>query len=226
VGELVSDVSHECNNQLAFVLSNLQNLAEYADELAQLVTEYRSRVTAAGLRDPALDKMESEMDLEFLLQDAGRAAREGLEGASRLRDVLKTLSRLGADEPSDPQLIDLVKTVRHAASFKVKTVGIRAHFEMELLETAPAFLSAALVTRALVVMVKDTLAGFGARPRVQNKIKIVLTRADGRYALGIEHNASEMGSGLAIAKEAAMLLGGELVVEVGRITLYLPEPET
>jgi hypothetical protein len=226
VGELVSDVSHECNNQLAFVLSNLQNLAEYADELAQLVTDYRSRVTAAGLRDPVLAKMESEMDLEFLLQDAGRAAREGLEGASRLRDVLKTLSRLGADEPSDPQLIDLVKTVRHAASFKVKTVGIRSHFEMELLETAPAFLSAALVTRALVVMVKDTLAGFGARPRVQNKIKIVLARSDGRYALRIEHNASENGSGLAIAEEAATLLGGELVVEDGRTTLYLPEPET
>src|SRR5215470_13529353 len=86
VGELVTDVSHECNNQLAFVLSNLQNLAEYSDELAQLIAGYRSRVSAAGLRDPGLVKLESEMDLEFVLEDAGRAAREGLEGASRLRD--------------------------------------------------------------------------------------------------------------------------------------------
>ena len=166
------------------------------------------------------------MDLEFVLKDAGRAAREGLEGASRLRDVLRTLSRLGADEPSDPQLIDLVKTVRHAASFKVKTVGIRAHFDMELLETAPAFVSAALVTRALVVMVKDALAAFGARARVENRMKIVLTRGDGRYCLRIEHNGADKGSGLAIAEEAAALLGGELVVEDGSTTLYLPEPET
>jgi signal transduction histidine kinase len=225
VGELVSDVSHECNNQLAFVLSNLQNLAEYADELAQLVTDYRTRVTVAGLRDPELAKMETEMDLEFLLQDAGRAAREGLEGAARLRDVLRTLSRLGADEPSDPQLIDLVKTVRHAASFKVKTVGIRAHFDMELLDTAPAFVSAALITRALVVMVKDGLAAFGARPRVENRMKIVLTRGAGRYALRVEHNGTDKGSGLAIAQEAAELLGGELTIEDGRTTLYVPEPE-
>src|SRR5215468_12081906 len=54
VGELVSDVSHECNNQLAFVLSNLQNLAEYADELEKLVSGYRERVKAAGLRDTGL----------------------------------------------------------------------------------------------------------------------------------------------------------------------------
>src|SRR5512143_1367603 len=94
VGELVSDVSHECNNQLAFVLSNLQNLAEYADELAQIIGAYGERIRAAGLRDPSLAKLEADVDLDFLLQDAGRAAREGLEGASRLRDVLRTLSRL------------------------------------------------------------------------------------------------------------------------------------
>src|SRR5215831_20747105 len=66
VGELVNDVSHECNNQLAFVLSNLQNLAEYSDELAQIVAAYRERVKSAGLRDPELARLEDEMDLQFL----------------------------------------------------------------------------------------------------------------------------------------------------------------
>ena len=226
VGELVSDVSHECNNQLAFVLSNLQNLAEYADELAQLVSGYRDRVKAAGLRDAVLAKLESEMDLEFVLDDAGRAAREGLEGASRLRDVLRTLSRLGADEPSDPQLIDLAKTVRHAVSFKVKTIGIRAQLEMVLLDEAPAFVSAALVTRAVVVMMKDALAAFGSRPRCENHMKLALERRGDRYALTVEHNGAESGSGLGIAEEAARLLEGELTIEPGRETLFLPQPET
>src|SRR5262249_57217259 len=124
VGQLVADLSHDCNNQLAFVLSNLQNLAEYSDELARVVGAYRDRVKAAGLRDAALARIESEMDLEFVLQDAGRAAREGLDGATRLRDVLRILSRLGADERNEPQLIDLAKTVRQAAGFQTKTIGI------------------------------------------------------------------------------------------------------
>jgi len=228
VGELVSDVSHECNNQLAFVLSNLQNLAEYADELAQVIAGYRARVSAAGLRDPGLAKLESEMDLEFVLEDAGRAAREGLEGASRsrLRDVLRTLSRLGADEPSEPQLIDLVKTVRHAVSFKVKTVGIRAQLDMDLADEAPALASAALVTRAVIVMIKDALASFGSRARSENHMRIRLERANGRYALSVEHDGTEKGSGLSIADEAAALLGAELVIEPGRATLFVAEPET
>lgn len=226
VGELVSDVSHECNNQLAFVLSNLQNLAEYADELEKLVSGYRDRVKAAGLRDTGLAKIESEMDLEFVLQDAGRAAREGLEGAARLRDVLRTLSRLGVDEASDPQLIDLAKTVRHAASFKTKTVAIRADLTMDLLAQAPAFASSALVTRAVVVMIKDALAAFGTRSRAENKMKLILERSGDRYAIRVEHNGPEKGSGLTIADEAALLLDGELVSEPGRTTLFLPEPET
>src|SRR5262249_44699849 len=153
-----------------FVLSNLQNLAEYSDELAELVGAYRERVKQAGLRDPSLAKLENEMDLEFLLQDAGRAAREGLEGAARLRDVLKPLARPGTDEGSDPKMIDLAQTVRHAVSFKTKTVNIRADLAMELLTQAPAFASSALVTRAVIVLIKDAMAAFGTRERSKNQM--------------------------------------------------------
>jgi len=225
VGELVNDVSHECNNQLAFVLSNLQNLAEYSDELAQIVAAYRERVKSAGLRDPELARLEDEMDLQFLLEDAGRAAREGLEGASRLRDVLRTLSRLGAEEGGEPQLIDLAKAVRQAASFETKTIGLHAQLTLSVIEEAPAFVSASIITRAIVVLIKDAVACFGRSGPAQNRMHIVLERDGERYAIRIEHNGKEPGTGLAIADEAARLVGGELVVEPGRVSLYVPQPE-
>src|SRR5262249_61165637 len=130
------------------VLSHRRNPAGSGGEVARLVGACRQRVKAAGLRDPALAKLENEMDLEFVLQDAGRAAREALDGATRLRDVNRTLSRLSGLEPSEPQLIDLAKTVRVAAGFQTKTVNIRAALALELVDEAPAFAAAAAVTRA------------------------------------------------------------------------------
>jgi len=109
VGELLADASHELNNQLAFVLSNLQNLAEYGDDLSRVVAAYRDRMNAMGAKDAALSKLETDVDLDFLLDDAGRAARDGLSGATRLRDILRVLSRLTEDEPADRPLIDLAK---------------------------------------------------------------------------------------------------------------------
>jgi signal transduction histidine kinase len=120
VGELLFDASHELNNQLAFVLSNLQNLGEYGDDLARVVGAYRARLKAAGVSDPELERLETEVDLEFLLEDAGRAAREGLAGATRLRDVLRVLGRLGEDEPADKPLMDLPKTVRQVLGVLAK----------------------------------------------------------------------------------------------------------
>jgi signal transduction histidine kinase len=225
VGELVGDVSHECNNHLAFILSNLQNLAEYADELARLVAMYRDRVKAGGLRDAALAKLEADMDLDFVLEDAGRAAREGLEGAVRLRDVLRTLSRLGNDEPQDPQLIDLAKTVRHAVSFETKTVALRAQLSLEILDEAPAFASAALVTRSVIVLVKAALTAFGERDRAENTVRVALERGGGCYAIRVEHNGGEPTIGIELAEEAARIMKGMIVRQRDRATLYLPEPD-
>lgn len=225
VGELVGDVSHDCNNQLAFVLSNLQNLAEYADDLARLVGAYRARIRDAGLRDASLARMETDMDLEFVLEDAGRAAREGLEGASRLREVLRTLARLGTDEPNEPQLIDLAKTVHQAASFQTKTIGIRAQLRLNLLESAPVLAPASAVMRAVVVLIKNALAAFGDRSRSDNHLAISLERTPGGYILTVAHDGTGPGIGIELAQSAAAEIGGRLAIESGRTTLFVPEVE-
>jgi signal transduction histidine kinase len=221
VGQLVGDLSHDCNNLLAYVLSNLQNLVEYADELVRLVASYRERVQAAGLSDPALAQLESEMDLPFVLEDAGRAAREGLAGANRLRDVLRTLARLGAEEPGEPQRVDLAPAVRQAAGLERQAVAARTELALEVIEAAPALVPPPAVTRAVLALIQDALTAFGDRARADNRLRIALEPADGGYVLTVEHNGGEPGNGAGLVAAAARELGGEIDTEPGRTRLYI-----
>jgi len=225
VGELLFDASHELNNQLAFVLSNLQNLGEYGDDLARVVGAYRARLKAAGVSDPELERLETEVDLEFLLEDAGRAAREGLAGATRLRDVLRVLGRLGEDEPADKPLMDLPKTVRQVLGVLAKTISLRAQLETRLELEATVAASPSLVTRAVATLIKEALDGFDPRERERNRLAVRLEARGAHVALIIERQGgSANGRGVALAQAAARGMDAELVVEPGRTTLLIPLP--
>lgn len=223
VGELIADAGHECNNQLAFVLSNLQNLAEYGDDLARVLAAYRERVRAAGIGDAQLTRLETETDLDFLLEDAGRAARDGLQGATRLRDLLRVVARLSEDEPADRPLIDLGKWLRLVLSVEAKAISLRAELvaDVELDFTVAA--SPGLLIRALVVMLKDALSAFADVERENNQLTVRALRRGGDVVVLVSRNRGpDAGRGLRLAELAAEALGGTLVVEPRATTLVLP----
>lgn len=224
VGELLADASHELNNQLAFVLSNLQNLAEYGDDLARVVAAYRDRVSAMGAMDAALGKLETDVDLDFLLEDAGRAARDGLAGATRLRDILRVLSRLSDDEPADRPLIDLAKSVRQVLAVEAKAINLRTQLRAEIEVDGTIAAPPALVTRAVAVILKDALGAFDPGQREQNQLAVRVERRPGALAVVVERTGGRKdGSGLALAARAAKSMGAELVTEPLRTTLVFPE---
>jgi signal transduction histidine kinase len=225
VGELLADASHECNNQLAFVLSNLQNLAEYGDELARVVGAYRDRVREAGLGDAQLVRLEADVDLDFLLEDAGRAARDGLHGATRLRDMLKLLARLGEDEPADSPLIDLGKVVRQVLTVEAKSLSLRAELTTELETEATVCAPPSLVARAIVVMVKDAILSFDDGRRDGKRLLVRMERRGPQVAVVVAPTGgrgSGSGRDLRLAELAAEAMGGALAIEPERTTLILP----
>jgi signal transduction histidine kinase len=223
VGECLADASHECNNQLAFVLSNLQNLVEYGDDLARVVSAYREKLAAAGAGDAALAKLEAEVDLDFLLEDAGRAARDGLTGATRLRDLLRVLGRIGEDEPADKPLIDLGKAVRQVLCALHKAISLRAELTAELDLDVTVAAPQSLVTRAVVVMLKHALASFHDRAaQERHRLLVRLERRGAEVAVVVARaGGADPARPLLLAELAAEAMDGRLEIEEDRTTLVL-----
>lgn len=99
LGQIAAGIAHEINNPVGFVTSNLGTLGEYVSVLRTLVSHYGSlRDLLPAERSPEVTqvlekirKLETEEDLEYLLEDVDSLLSESLDGAARVKDIVHNL---------------------------------------------------------------------------------------------------------------------------------------
>jgi C4-dicarboxylate-specific signal transduction histidine kinase len=233
VGRLVAGLCHEFNNPLAFILSNLENLGEYAVDLRRVIEAYRARLTSQGPLDEGLRRLEAEVDLEFIVADAERAARDSSVGAKRLRELIAALRTYATFDGKECEVVDLRKVCTQALAILAKPIRDRAVVELEGPVGVYAVANSGQITQAIVALVQNSLDAFGGRPTRENKVHILVEprgthaavvivdngpriTADVRTVLDPFFAASSQGRaigvGLAIAASIAEDHGGELAL--------------
>ncbi|MGD9364081.1 MAG: ATP-binding protein [Desulfobacteraceae bacterium] len=129
IGQLSAGMAHEINNPLGFILSNLNTLKDYGDDLDALMQQYRHLTALCGddahngclsaIRSQCktIEAKENELDGAFLLADLPVLISESLTGAKRIQKIvqdLKTAARPGEyqQEPINVhESIDAVLTI-------------------------------------------------------------------------------------------------------------------
>lgn len=98
LGQIVAGVAHELNNPIGFIYSNMHHLTEYLDRIQKLIEQYRQqRNDLAPNHRSEIEKLEDEMDIDFVLKDMEDLTRSCMEGAKRTKDIvlgLRTFSRM------------------------------------------------------------------------------------------------------------------------------------
>jgi PAS domain S-box-containing protein len=97
IGQLSAGIAHEINTPVGYILSNLSTMQDYVNDLVRLVrasNEAAERLQAGA--DPAtafaeLEKLKTEVDFAFIVEDFASAARDSRQGAERIRDIVKNL---------------------------------------------------------------------------------------------------------------------------------------
>ncbi|HTE53585.1 MAG TPA: ATP-binding protein [Kofleriaceae bacterium] len=119
LGRLVAGMAHELNNPINFVYGNVDFLAQYVDDLLDLV---RTVDQFAGLPPQLraeLDEVKQRIEFDYLVEDSHKLLKSIRNGAERTAAIvrdLKNFSRTGAGDMVETDVIAGIETTLNLIS--------------------------------------------------------------------------------------------------------------
>lgn len=131
LGRLAASVSHEINNPLAFVSSNLEVMGQYIERFLILLNAYRGfRKEMSDYASPEVimpvKKIERDVDADFLLKDIDELVGETCDGVRRIRDIVDSLKRFARVDRGEWEPVDLngeIEATLRIAAAQIKRKG-------------------------------------------------------------------------------------------------------
>jgi signal transduction histidine kinase len=101
IGQLAAGVAHEINNPVAFVVSNINSMSDYYNDVFEVISAYEQLEQSLSAEQPGLkliQELKDQRQIAYLKQDIGQIIAECKEGLTRIRKIvedLKNFSREG-----------------------------------------------------------------------------------------------------------------------------------
>jgi signal transduction histidine kinase len=108
LGQMVAGIAHEINNPVSFIFGNLTYTEEYTGHLMKLLQMYREEYPEPSL---AIRKEMDALDLDFLLDDLPKMLSSMQVGATRIRDIVRSLRTFSRLDESDMKKVDICEGI-------------------------------------------------------------------------------------------------------------------
>ncbi|MEG4531919.1 GAF domain-containing protein [Microcoleus sp. D2_18a_D3] len=104
LGQMVAGIAHEINNPVSFIFGNLTYTEEYARNLMQVVQMYRDEYPEPS---PAIQEEIEVLELDFVLEDLPKMLSSMQVGATRIRDIVRSLRNFSRLDESDMKKVNI-----------------------------------------------------------------------------------------------------------------------
>lgn len=104
LGQMVAGIAHEINNPVSFIFGNITYTEEYTDNIMKLLQMYRDEFPETS---PAIQSEIDTLDLNFLLEDLPKMLSSMKVGATRIRDIVRSLRNFSRLDESDMKSVNL-----------------------------------------------------------------------------------------------------------------------
>ncbi|MGC1308335.1 MAG: ATP-binding protein [Phormidesmis sp.] len=104
LGQLAAGIAHEINNPVSFIAGNISPAQQYANDLIELVTLYKTEYT---MPSDVIQTHAEAVDFEFLADDFSRLLKSMETGAQRIANIVTSLKTFSHLEESDKKPTNL-----------------------------------------------------------------------------------------------------------------------
>ncbi len=104
LGQMVAGIAHEINNPVSFIFGNLTYTEEYTTNLMKLLQMYRDEYPEPP--QPILEEIDA-LELDFLLDDLPKMLSSMQVGATRIRDIVRSLRNFSRLDESEMKNVNI-----------------------------------------------------------------------------------------------------------------------
>jgi signal transduction histidine kinase len=161
LGQLAAGMSHEINNPIAFVSTNVGVLFQEVEMAFGLLDKYRAACAAAPI-DPgsaaALARLEEQIDFAYTQANYERQFRTSLDGLRRIREIVRNLcdfARLDRAEWQEINVNDCLRATLEMLCHELKRKDIRLETDYGTLR--PALVQPGKINQVLLNLLMNAL---------------------------------------------------------------------
>jgi two-component system NtrC family sensor kinase len=145
IGQLAAGVAHEINNPIGFISSNLNSLRRYTDKIAAF-----SRMQLAALENISgngdsqikeiLDEIREQkksIKFDYIVDDLGNIIDESLDGANRVRGIVRDLKSFSRSDESEFKMADINAGIESTINIVWNELKYKATLEKEFGDIPP-----------------------------------------------------------------------------------------
>jgi PAS domain S-box-containing protein len=232
VGLLAASIGHEVNNPLTYVLYNLETMVDDLPKMIRRLADHQVSKTASAA-DQALGGWLSELSIE--LQDIHERAASAVEGAQRIRDLVKGMRAFSRVDEELIEPVSFNNVVETALMMTAREISCRARLNKDLGNVPRVSANQGQMCQVFVNLLVNAAHAIEEGHVEENKITVRTWSEDGDVLGEVSDTGcgisaanldkvfdpffttkpvgSGTGLGLSIAMKIVHALGGQLSVE-------------
>lgn len=194
LGQLVAGVAHEINNPVSFIYGNIPYIERYVSDLIRLLNAYKFSYPEPPVE---VQKIEEEIEVEFLIRDLPLILKSMNSGAERIREIvlaLRTFSRL---DESYHKAVDIHTGLESTllileGSIKNQIQIVRKYDKLPLIECYPSQLNQVFMN--LMINAIDALKESSIQPKIITIKTEIIKNSEGK--LSVQISIADNGPGI------------------------------
>jgi len=246
-GMLAAGVAHEINNPLSFVLFNLENISDMLSRCVERIQQIRHILVEKLGNDQATRLFEQRRDLldAFDFGVARDNVREALDGAQRIKEIVRGLKAFSRVDAGKPEPIAVEDAIRSALTLCRNELKYRARVVADFAATSPVLASEGRLSQVFLNLLINAAHAIPEGNVAGNKVLLRTWQERGTVCVEVSDTGCGMpkevfarlfepffttkpkgvgsGLGLHISKNIIQECGGTIKVEseVGKGTRFL-----